>query len=242
MPAGSAVTPIEAPETFSFLASHGLRSPLSAIRWACGRLRKSATGSLNPEQKGLIEEIHANAKVLTTVLGSMQLLGKLEDRTYKVKNDDLQLSDVLVSLSHGLEHPREMQWHVRCPAELRVRTDGPVLESILVNLLSVCTEAGMGERKACIRGDLREEAPVISIFAPLELPFLHSPDRSGSEVSRLVGGIPGLMLCLANSMAHFLGGAVTLRESTVTDRAALPPEMSGLDGMKLYHMMLVLPR
>lgn len=236
----SATTPIEGPAQYSFIASHGMRSPLSAIRWACGRLRKSATGSLNDEQRELVDEIHANAKILTTVLGSMQLLGKLEDRTYKVKGDNLLLCDMLTSLTHGIEHPREISWSLHCPADLVVRTDGPILESILVNLLTVCTEAGVGARQVYLRAEGGESRCTMSLFSSLELPFLAAGKQDEEEVSRLVGGIPGLMLCLASAMAQFLGGAVTLHESTAAERAALPPDFRGTAGAKLYKMSLTI--
>jgi hypothetical protein len=242
MPTSSATaTPIEGPAQYSFLASHGLRSPLSAIRWACGRLRKTATGSLNEEQRELIDEIHANAKILTTVLGSMQLLGKLEDRTYKVKGDTLMLCDMLTSLTHGIEHPREITWSVHCPADLTIHTDGPILESILVNMLTVCTEAGVDARQVYLRAEGDDDASHIALFSSLELPFLASGKQDGEEVSRLVGGIPGLMLCLASAMAQFLGGSVTLHETTATERAGLPPDFREKAGAKLYRMTLTMP-
>jgi hypothetical protein len=228
---------------FSFLASHGLRSPLSAIRWACGRLRKTSTGALNEEQRELIEEIHANAKILTMVLGSMQLLGKLEDRSYRIKSESLAVCDMITSIAHGMDHPREAQWTIVCPPTLATVTDGPILESIILNLITVCLEAGSDEKQVLVRAD-DEDGLRITLFSALELPFVHGDDAGkGGEVSHLVGGVPGLMLCLANGMAHFLGGKVELREADEADASMLrTTKIRWPEGRKIYGIRLALDR
>lgn len=234
-PASPATSPVS---KFSFLASHGLRSPLSSIRWACGRLRKSSTGSLNDEQRELVQEIHANAKILTTVLGSMQLLGKLEDHSYRLKKESIRISDMLTSLTHGLEHPRDVEWNVDCPEELSVLTDGPILESILVNLLTVCMEAGIDPKETHIAATRTGESVAVSLHAQLELPFLHSGDDKGDDAARLVGGVPGLMLCLASAMAQFLKGKVQLHEVEGTPK--IRRSGSGVSSYREYRVTLTL--
>ncbi len=221
MPTRDAITP-HSQTKFSFLASHGLRSPLSAIRWACGRLRKSTTGSLNPEQKELIEEIHANAKILTMVLASMQLLGKLDDRSYKIKHESLALCDFLMSLTHGMDHPRSARWSIDCSPDIGVETDGPILESILLNLITVCLEASKDDAQIAVAAERGEDGVRVTLTSELELPFVHSGENDrGGEVSHLVGGVPGLMLCLANGMARYLTGKVELRELAQDKRYAV---------------------
>ena len=245
MPASSAtpVTSAESQSPFSFLASHGLRSPLSAIRWACGRLRKTSTGDLNKEQRELVEEIHANAKTLTTVLGSMQLLGKLEDRTYKIKHEEVALANLLLSLTHGLEHARAVEWKVSCPADMHVNVDGPVLESILVNLLTVCMESCAEPRAVSIDVTQDNGDTLIHLFAALELPFLYaSAAEDKREVSRLVGGIPGLMLCLSSAMAQFLHGGVALHEATLVERKHHAAAAGKAEDVKLYRISLGLKK
>lgn len=227
---------------FAFLASHGLRSPLSAIRWACGRLRKTSTGSLNPEQQELIEEIHANAKILSMVLGSMQLLGKMEDRSYKIKSEKLMLSDMITSIAHGMDHPREAQWTIICPPELSATADGPILESVLLNLITVCLEAGTEDKQVLIRSEQAQGGVRIMLFSALELPFVHAEEAGkAGEVSHLVGGVPGLMLFLSNAMSRFLGGKVELREADAEDMEMLrTTKIRWPDGRKIYGIRLTL--
>lgn len=241
MPTATSAARPQGTAKFSFLASHGLRSPLSAIRWACGRLRKTSTGQLNEEQQQLIEEIHANAKILTMVLGSMQLLGKLEDRSYKIKSETLQLCDMITSIAHGMDHPREAKWTIVCQPELSVRTDGPILESILLNLITVCLEASTDDKQVLIRGEETPDGMAVVLFSALELPFVHADRDPTSEVSSLVGGVPGLMLCLANGMAHFLSGKVELREADESDSAMLrTTKIRWPEGRKIYGIRFTL--
>ena len=240
--ASTAPPPATGPAKFSFLASHGLRSPLSAIRWACGRLSKATTGTLNAEQEELVSEIHANAKVLTTVLGSMQLLGKLEDRSYRLKHEQIVLHDMLLALTHCIEHPRAVDWHIDCAGEPQVMTDGPILECILVNILTVCMETGIGEKRIAIRARSNGDV-TIRVFSPLELPFLHVDDgKSAEEKIRMIGGVPGLMLCLAKAMAQFLKGDVDLREVPRGAEAEVEKVLGLGSGTDLYHcVILTLP-
>lgn len=190
----------------------------------------------------MIEEIHANAKILSMVLGSMQLLGKLEDKSYKIKSEQLQLCDMITSIAHGMDHPREAKWTIVCPPTLSVLVDGPLLESIILNLITVCLESGTEDKQVLVRADEAADGTRITLFSALELPFVHA-EQTGAEgeVSHLVGGVPGLMLFLSNTMARFLGGKVELKEVDEQDAEMLrTTKIRWPDGHKIYGIRLTL--
>ena len=212
MPKNRVLSSLTSRETmkFLFLASHGLRTPLSAIRWGCGRLRKMRKDR-TPEEHHVIDQIHHNARKLTTVLGSMLTLAKLEEEAYRMKEEAILLCELIQHSADTLEFEGEPQWDIRCPGELTVMADRALLETIVRDLLWLCAESTRPERATMIRAEASDGALDISFYAALELPFLN-PGASGleDELSTVIGGTPGLLLSLTGALAKFLDGTVEL--------------------------------
>jgi signal transduction histidine kinase len=206
---------------FLFLMSHGLRSTLSAIRWGCGRLRKTNVGQLNAEQAHLVDEIHRNAKRLSTALRSMFLLAQIEEKSYFVKRQPLFLAPLLQALiQKGLpEHAHRMQ--LSCPEDLQLQTDRELLETTLLDLFAVFTESNPQPSNIFVHVTKTAEGIDINIHASVELAVLRPlPDtRDVSRLSQAIGDIPGLMLSLGSALGEFLDGSVDVEETVFNEEA-----------------------
>lgn len=200
---------------FLFLASHGLLSPIAGIRWGCGRLRRTDTQNLSEEQKKLLEHVYTNAKRLSKVFGSMILLARNEDGTYVPREETITLSDMLETDARDRDGGAELTVTVECDADLAVRCDRPLLETVIQDVASVIGEAAAEPRTLAVRAVAEGDRVAVSFESALELSFLQSV-QSGSakpEVRMVVGGTPGLLLSLSNALAGFMGGSVEMTES-----------------------------
>jgi K+-sensing histidine kinase KdpD len=103
---------------FLFLASHGLRSNLSALRWASGRLLKSS-GNQSKEQKHLAQEIYDHTRILTTAFNAMLILGRLEEKELEMKKKELLLLPLLESLRADVQ-AKPLEWVIECDPHIRL--------------------------------------------------------------------------------------------------------------------------
>lgn len=207
----SHLTPRKLP--YLFVASHGLRTHLSALRWAAGRLRRSA-GPLTREQKHLVTEIYSHTRVLTTAINAMFILGRLEEKEYKVRPEVLSLCALLQELPHeSAQH--DVRWEVTCPDQAETFADRMILSAILSNLFILCIEATTEPRHVLV--SVREEpgSLVARFSASWSMPFVTTDDsRTGGKT---LGGTPGLVLSLATELAAAIGGSVFLEEVGVDE-------------------------
>jgi K+-sensing histidine kinase KdpD len=201
---------------FLFLASHGLLSPISSIRWASNRLKRSDTKKLSKEQKELLEHIHGNARVLSKLFGSMLLLARNEDRTYTIRCESTPLKSMLQAEAHEWEEQTKGAVRLECPASLKAHIDGALLEAIIQNVFTVFSEAGISPKKLSISGHEEDGMAELTFESKMELPFLQSVRTIDnlSESRPIVGGTAGLLLSLSHALIGFLEGTLEMRETT----------------------------
>lgn len=124
---------------FITLASHQLRTPLSAIRWYAELLGDSAAGLSGPE-KEYVQEIDRSVRRMITLLGALLHAARIEDETVNPSMVDTNLvglvqealrdeKDILETLSVGVAADLPSR-------SVMVRTDPVLLRVVLQNLLS----------------------------------------------------------------------------------------------------------
>ncbi len=228
---------------FLFLESHGLRSHLSALRWASGRLRKSDAANLSKEQRRLVTEIYSHTRMLTTAMQSMLLVGRLEEQDYREKPEELDAALLLRSLLDSNDY-QGMEWVFSCTEKLPVRCDATLLQAILVDVLTLCMEAAQMQKKIFINAHREQQEIHIRFYAVWELPILGTGPQSNAATSdRLLGGTPGLMLSLASAIAAALHGTVVLEEvATEEDDLIVDGTVErGASAAAEYRIAVVLP-
>ncbi|MDD4319505.1 MAG: histidine kinase dimerization/phospho-acceptor domain-containing protein [Candidatus Peribacteraceae bacterium] len=197
---------------YLFLESHGLRSPLTAIRWACGRLRKDTTGALNPVQRQLVQHVYANARKLSVALESMLLLAKIEDGMMRLQPQEHCIKDLFDAMREKAGVPRSVRWVIESP-HVHAVADRDVLEMIFKDIAAVFTEADP-EREMTVFVDVAAapESLVVNFRSSVIFPTLSKDGGAPSETLRMVGGTQGLMLSMAQELAKHLRGTVELEE------------------------------
>lgn len=200
---------------FLFLASHGLLSPLSAIRWGCNRLKRTDTKNLSKEQLDLLDHVYGSARVLSKLFGSMLLLARNEDGTYTIQSEPLPVYPLLAAEMEEWKKEAGGQAVIVCKEGLTAQTDSAIVEAIIQNILTMFSEAGRNPKELRIEAKYVGEGVEISFSGALDLPFLQSVRTIDNldETRPIVGGTSGLLMSLSNALVGFIGGRLEMHES-----------------------------
>lgn len=124
---------------FITLASHQLRTPLSAIRWYAELLGDARDG-LSDEQKGYIDEIDSSVRRMIALLGALLHAARMEDETV---HPALSPIDIVALVSDTLRDSAELFEAAGIPHDVvlpagpvSVQTDPVLLRVVIQNLLS----------------------------------------------------------------------------------------------------------
>lgn len=124
---------------FITLASHQLRTPLSAIRWYAELLVDAAAG-FNSDQRDYIEEIDKSVRRMITLLGSLLHAARIEDEAVRPTLIDANLATMVPEAVCECEDvfvgSQVRSAIIVPPTEVIVRTDTVLLRVVLQNLLS----------------------------------------------------------------------------------------------------------
>lgn len=122
------------------LASHQLRTPLSAINWYAEALLSGELGRLNPQQKKYLKHIFgANQKMIELVYDFLNV-SRIELGTFSLKLSELNLEEISDGVIKELE-PEILRKNLRLEKKLHkgeeeITADRKILRIILQNLLS----------------------------------------------------------------------------------------------------------
>jgi PAS domain S-box-containing protein len=121
---------------FMSIASHQLRTPLTAIRWVLSSLKRE---DLTEEQAKLVKTAHETAMHMASTIRRMLMISHLEDDGMEPEIEQVILQKELEKISrlHDAHRQRNgLELTLQCPQDLMVRTDKQLLIEILDNLLS----------------------------------------------------------------------------------------------------------
>lgn len=121
---------------FMSIASHQLRTPLTAIRWVLSSLKRE---NLPEEQKKLVHTAHETSTHMAATIKRMLMISHLEEDGMQPENIEVDMHPLLENVSrlHDAHRQRNgLELTIQCPPDLQVRTDRQLLVEILDNLLS----------------------------------------------------------------------------------------------------------
>lgn len=188
-----------------FLVSHGLQSPLSAIRWGCGRLQR--TGKLSTEQRELLDSIQAEGRLLSRMMNWLLLLAKTDDGVHIADVQEVYVRDFLTACMDE-KLPRPLKFRITCAKDLAIQVDRTLLEASLHALLfAASVSSDVKTLPISVRVTSSPEECLIMLDAQLSLTLLEE-EQTGKPSRRIAGGMSGFLLAVASSFAIALGGTI----------------------------------
>ena len=125
---------------FISLASHQLRTPLSALRWYVELLTTDAVSHLSPTQKKYVAEINQSSKRMANLLDALLRVAKLEGTALTPEKQSIELTKFLRETVAELKVQAKesgLTCSVSLPKKsISLKTDATLLRIVLQNLFS----------------------------------------------------------------------------------------------------------
>jgi signal transduction histidine kinase len=126
---------------FVSVASHQLRTPLTAIRWFLEELKDERLGGLNPRQKDYLEQTYESNERMLRLVNDLLNVSRLETSRLKISPQPIQMEELIANVideTLPLAISRNCQIKfVRPPQYLeKISLDVSLMRQVLINLIS----------------------------------------------------------------------------------------------------------
>lgn len=202
---------------FMALASHQLRTPLTSIRWALGRLER-LLGKRNDRRLHLLHEARNAAVRMTETINTMLAISRIEAGKITLARTEISLHDFLRSLEQQYQDEcvkRSQTFSLRCSDQLRLTTDAHFLKEIIQNLLSNAIKYTPDGGTITVSASLEDGLVMIDVTDTGYGIPVHQQERIFSKffrgdniVDKEMDGT-GLGLYLVYLLSEMLGGAIS---------------------------------
>ncbi len=124
---------------FMSLASHQLRTPLTAIRWSMSRLSKNVQDKLAPSEQQLFRQGYEAAVRMSVTIDAMLQISRIEAGQVRVQKKELALApflETIISALKPLSQEKNQILTYDCLSDVTLNTDPVLLEEVLNNLVT----------------------------------------------------------------------------------------------------------
>ncbi len=203
---------------FMSLASHQLRTPLTAIRWSLGKLSRNAQHGKGSVEEKLLSEGHSAAVRMADTIDTMLAISRVEAGQVQLQFADASVGVFLDRACAPFREEMERRGQrltVQCPEDATLHTDTHVLQEIVQNLIgnavkytpdggSVTVEAQrIGTH---LRIDVRDTG--YGIPAHQQAKVFRKFFRGDNIMAKVADG-NGLGLYLVSLLVSLLGGSIS---------------------------------
>ena len=126
-------------EEFSSMMTHELNTPLVPIKGYCEMLKDTDTfGTLNDDQLDFIGKIESNATLLERLISDLLDVQKLDMKKMTFVITEFSLDEFMNELEENSKHlmkNKEINFTVKCPKNLILKSDRHRLRQVLDNLI-----------------------------------------------------------------------------------------------------------
>lgn len=202
---------------FMSLASHQLRTPLTAIRWSFGRLRKNLSGQIGEFEEQLLEDGRAATSRMSATIDTMLQISRLQAGQVRLNRSRLDVNELLEEITalHANQwEEKEQDVAIEIDRSSWVVSDPLLLKEILMNILSNAIK--YTPKKGTIRLFTNRDANTITINVQdsgygipqhQQSRVFHKFFRGENVVARDTEGT-GLGLYLVSLITELLGGDI----------------------------------
>ncbi len=125
---------------FISLASHQLRTPLTAVKWLTEMLMSEELGSMNEKQKLSISKIASSNERMINLVNSLLDISRLESGKFVLETTEVSIKDLALDVVEELKHALEIKkLHLSVQIEEglpSIRVDKKFIRQVYMNLLS----------------------------------------------------------------------------------------------------------
>ncbi len=125
---------------FVSLASHQLRTPLTAIRWGVEILGEQLMDKMTPTQKSMLDDLNASTKRMVSLVTALLNLSRIESGRLKVDPKKVYIEDIVKEVVHELSpiaNARNIQIHFKSSKKKlpKIAIDSDLTREVVSNLV-----------------------------------------------------------------------------------------------------------
>jgi len=207
---------------FISLASHQLRTPLSALRWYTELLADSRK-DLSDDQRSYVREMKKSVERMNALLSSLLRASRMESRNLTPDVSSIDVTALLHELRDDFEplvHEAGLQYELVVPRHVvRLQTDPTLLRIVLQNLVGNAVKYSVKNSKKTILIELAEHASGITLTVRddgLGIPFgeqkrIFQKFFRAKNVRKVDTDGNGLGLYITHTIIERLGGTITFK-------------------------------
>ncbi|MBU1118351.1 cell wall metabolism sensor histidine kinase WalK [Patescibacteria group bacterium] len=204
---------------FVSIASHQLRTPLTAIKWLLEMIMDKSVGTLNEEQEDYITQAFDSNERLIGLVNDLLKVSRLEEQRVKVKPQLVHIEDILDNIVK--EHEINARAH-GCTIKTtwkklgtpKIKVDPLLIKNVVDNLISNAIEYSEG--KNVITLSVKEKAKNIEISVKDKGVGIPKKDQGrvfnmfyrSDEAVKLRAEGSGLGLYIAKMIVNISGGKI----------------------------------
>lgn len=208
----------EAKSNFVSLASHQLRTPLTALKWIIEAFRKGKVGELNEKQKELINDANTSALNMSETINTMLMLSRIEAGKLRVEEMQIDVDKLVQEICSEQEIQvtnKKQTVSISIEPNLQLRSDAAMLKEIVRNLLSNAIKYTPEKGKIIVTAQQKMGEILISVkdsgfgIPPEEQQKIFSKFFRASNVLNKETEGTGLGLYLVYSLTRMLQGSIS---------------------------------
>jgi signal transduction histidine kinase len=213
---------------FISIASHQLRTPLTAIKGFVSLLLEGSYGKMDPKQEDVLNKVYLSNDRLVQLVEDLLNISRIESGRMEFKFEPYQMEDICQEVMDTFvikakEHGLSLDY--KKPAELlpKIMVDGAKVREVISNMVDnaikytpkggVTLKAekvfGTAQSIESPEGAIRVTVSDTGIGIPeTELPYLFAKFSRGKDTKRLNAGGTGLGLYVGRNMIEASGGKI----------------------------------
>jgi signal transduction histidine kinase len=226
---------------FISIASHQLRTPLTAVKGFISLILEGSYGKISPKIREVINNVYISNERLVALVEDMLNLSRIESGRMDYNFEKVKLEDVVKEIYDTFtirSHNKGLKLEIKLPETPlpEAMTDRNKIREVISNLVDNAikyTEKGWVSVRLSQKGDSVQVAVAdTGIGVPQEeMPYLFEKFSRGKDISRLNTGGTGLGLHVGKKMMEALHGRIRVESKGAglgsTFFVEVPVEMEG---------------